>query len=111
MHNRKRFGAALSLGWVVLLLATGCTTQSQPAAPPQVATQPTTAPAAAPPNTPTTASSASPAAAAASPATASPSAAPKPAAAASPSPASTAGRWNFDSDAAGGVPAGAQVFS
>ena len=109
---------AALLGPLVWLLATACGGQTQSSGAPQGSTAPTslsTPGQSASPSTTGVAAGVAPAPAPANPAaaSASPSSAPSKPAAASPSasPSASAGRWNFDADPVGGVPAGAQVFS
>src|SRR5205823_3103745 len=107
MRHGKHALISGMLGCAVWLLAAGCSPQIQPSGPTQASAPPTTVPNTAAP------SASSPVSSSPVPAGGSPSAAPaKPAAVtASPSAAASAGKWNFDADPVGGVPAGAQVLS
>ena len=109
MTNLRSRRAAVAFTLVSLMVASACSGPAQPTSATPAAPKPATNP-----TTPATVALSSPAAGA-SPALASgsPSPAPKPAAAApSPSaPTAAPGRWNFDSDPAGGLPNGAQAFA
>ncbi len=80
-------------------------TGGQPTAQPAGATTGTVSP------TPTTSALAKPTAASVPAASAPPFASSQPAAAPAPSPGASTGKWTFDADPVGGLPAGVQAFS
>src|SRR6266567_1332876 len=104
-------GVLRAMTMSMLLTGTACSGPTQPAGAGQPTAQPAAATTGAASPTSTTAALAKPTTGSAPAASVSPSASSQPAAAPARSPAPSTGKWSFDTDPVGGLPAGAQAFS